>query len=272
MVVFALDVRTGSAPVQHLYYVPIVVAAWRFGLWGGCLAPLAAIVLYHAANPRLLNFGYEHWDLVQVALFMAVGLITARLAHDRRRLQALAATDDLTGLHNLRSFERHLATMVGECRNAGTWLSLLALDVDRLNSLNDTHGHLAGADAVRAVGRALAACVPDAAVACRYGGDEFVVALPRASRDEARRVANAIRERVHNTAVVLDGIAFPPRTLSVSIGVAGHAFDGQPIADDDGKFGEELFRASDRALYRAKALGRNQVFIEGVPVMSCERQ
>ena len=117
--------------------------------------------------------------------------------------------------------------MVGDCRNASAWLCLLALDVDRLKSLNDTHGHLAGADAVRAVGRALAACVPDAAVACRYGGDEFVVALPRASRDEARGVANAIRERVHNTAVVLDGITFPPRTLSVSIGVAGHAFEGR---------------------------------------------
>lgn len=259
--VFALDVRTGSAPVQHLYYVPIIFAAWRFGVWGGVIAPLAAIALYHAATPRLLTFAYEHWDFVQVALFMAVGLSTAEIAHDRRRLQELAATDDLTGLHNLRSFEQHLTRMLAECRDARAWLCLLALDVDRLKALNDTHGHLAGADAVRTVGRILHKSVRLPGIACRYGGDEFVVALPECSPEEARALADTIRSRVHSSAAVLDGISFPAMSLSVSIGVAGHQFDDRTLPDDAGTLAEELFRVADRALYRAKALGRNHVFV-----------
>src|SRR5262245_15766470 len=104
VIVFLLDRATGSAPVQHLYYMPIVLAAVRFGIRGGVIAPAVAILLYHAADPRLVAFGYGHWDIVQISLFVAVGLITAKLTDDRRRLQVLAATDDLTGLHNLRSF------------------------------------------------------------------------------------------------------------------------------------------------------------------------
>jgi GGDEF domain-containing protein len=100
--------------VQHLYYVPITLAAASFGTTGGSIVSIAAIVLYHLANPRLLALGHEHWDIVRVALFLAVGLFTAKLTADKRRLHALATTDDLTGLHNLKSFEARLAPIVAE--------------------------------------------------------------------------------------------------------------------------------------------------------------
>jgi diguanylate cyclase (GGDEF)-like protein len=261
LLVFVLDQSTGSAPVQHLYYLPVIFAAMRFGFLGGIAAPLAAIVMYHVANPRLLAFEHEHWDIVQVALFVAVGLITAQLADDKRRLHTLASTDDLTGLHNLRSFETHLAALMRACQHAGVPLTVLVLDVDRLKSINDTHGHLAGAEAVRTVGRIIAAQAPPDAVACRYGGDEFVIALPRCTEVGGRAFADGLRHAVYATAPVLAGLAFPARALSISIGVACEMFESQSEQRDDAGLGEDLFRAADRALYQAKQLGRNHVCV-----------
>ena len=74
---FLLDRATGAAPVQHLYYLPIILAALRLEWAGGLLASLSAIVLYHLANPALLTFAYRESDLVQIALFIAIGLATA---------------------------------------------------------------------------------------------------------------------------------------------------------------------------------------------------
>jgi diguanylate cyclase (GGDEF)-like protein len=207
----------------------------------------------------LLVFEYQHWDVLQVATFVAVGLTTAMLTDDRRRLRLLATTDDLTGLHNLRSFEERLAAMIRERREARTPLALLVIDVDRLKSLNDTYGHLAGADAVRTVGHVIRAVEPSESVACRYGGDEFVLALP-GSAAAAHHLAREIARAVYATAPVLAGLAFPVRTLSVSVGVSCSTFDeGTRHRRSETQLGEELFRAADAALYRAKAQGRNRV-------------
>ena len=91
--------------------------------------------------------------------------LTARLADDARRLRHLAATDDLTGLHNLRSFEPRLDAMVRACRVARVPMAMLVLDLDRLKSLNDTHGHRAGGEAVRTLGHVLSVRLPANAVA-----------------------------------------------------------------------------------------------------------
>ena len=259
--VFALDVFTGSAPVQHLYYVPIILAALRFGIRGGMASALSAIAMYHVANPRLLIWDYQHWDIVQVALFLAVGSVTARLMADSHRLNVLATTDDLTGLHNLRSFETHLAALVRDCRKAGTPLAVLVLDVDRLKSLNDVHGHLVGAEAVRAIGHIIGACVPANGVACRYGGDEFVMAIPDGTGMDARALGDQLRREVQSMAPALAGVSFPKGTLSVSVGVACQVFGVHERSQSDAALGERLFREADRALYQAKERGRNLVHV-----------
>ena len=169
--------NTDAAPVQHLYYLPIILAASRLRWVGGLTTSLLAIVLYHLANTALLTFVYRESDFVQMALFLAVGAVTARLTENARRLQVIAMMDDLTGLHNLRSFEAHLTAMIRAARADGGTLGMLVLDLDKLKSLNDTYGHLTGAEAVRHVGRIIGSEVPADAVACRYGGDEFAVCL-----------------------------------------------------------------------------------------------
>jgi hypothetical protein len=152
-----LDRATGDVPFQHLYYLPIILAATEFGFPGGLMVSLSSVLLYHLANPRLLLIHeFRQADIVQIILFFTVGLVAAKLADDAKRLRLLSITDDLTGLHNLRSFESHLATLVNQAKKDGSTLSLLVLDVDRLKSLNDSYGHLAGADAVRTVGHLIA--------------------------------------------------------------------------------------------------------------------
>jgi diguanylate cyclase (GGDEF)-like protein len=262
--IFALDRATDAAPVQHLYYFPIVASAIRFGTAGGTVTAAAAILLYHVANPQRLTWPYEEFDLLQAAVFMAVAMVSARLASDARRLHRLALSDDLTGLHNLRSFEVRLRRMVRAANQSGTPLSLCVLDVDRLKSINDRFGHLAGASAVQTVGYLIAAEIPSGAVACRYGGDEFAIAVPHCSAADATLVAERLREAVHRYAPVLDGVAFPAETLSISIGMAclvpGEKPPDRRTGDED-RTAEELFRAADRALYVAKNEGRNRVHV-----------
>ena len=265
LLVFALDRATGATPVQHLYYLPIIFAGVRFGMPGGFVAAVSAIVLYHVANPHLLMFRYEESDLVQIVLFLAVGLIAAKLTDDADRLRSLATTDDLTGLHNLRSFEARLAAMVRAAREARTSLALLVLDVDRLKSLNDQFGHLTGAEAVRTVGQVIGQRLPPDAIACRYGGDEFVIAISRCTPSLVHQVADNLRRAVHASAPVLAGRPFAAGTLTISVGGACASFGrGDPshaVSLRDVKMGESLFRAADVALYRAKARGRNQVCV-----------
>jgi diguanylate cyclase (GGDEF)-like protein len=262
--IFALDRVTGLAPVQHLYYFPIIFGAIRFGMPGGTGFAAAAIVLYHLANPHMLTWRYEESDVFQVAVFIAVGFVAAKLGADARRLHRLAMTDDLTGLDNLRSFELRLRAMVEKAQQEHTPLSILVLDVDRLKSLNDEHGHLAGAEAVRTVGHVIAAHLPPDALACRYGGDEFAIALPRCATQGAVDVADNLCRAVGAQVPVLAGLRFPEGTLSVSVGVASRSFDASTPAEasahtDD--IGEALFRAADAALYAAKHGGRNRVHV-----------
>jgi len=260
--VFELDRRTGSAPVQHLYYLPIILASLRMGPGARFVVSTIAIVLYHLANLAHFTTVYADKDIVQTLLFVVVGVVTAKLAEDGRRLRELAATDDLTGLHNLRSFEAGLAVMVRAAREAHTPLTMLVLDVDRLKALNDAHGHLAGAEAVRLVGHTLATCLGADAMACRYGGDEFAIAVANCDEARGRTIAEELCRAVNALEPVLTGVAFPVRTLSISVGLACVRDDhvwGPASSTGDLKTGEALFAAADEALYAAKKQGRNRV-------------
>src|SRR4029079_6767273 len=85
--IFTLDCLTETAPVQHLYYIPIILSAWGFSWRGAVISGLATIALYHLASPSLLVGRYVEFDLVQSLLFVAVGSVTARLVNDGRMLR-----------------------------------------------------------------------------------------------------------------------------------------------------------------------------------------
>src|SRR5262249_32012865 len=94
LLIFALDLATGSAPVQHLYYLPIIFAAVRFRMRGGLATAGAAIVFYHLANPHFLSLQYSESDILQTAVFIAVGASSAKLARTPRRLHHLPMAAD----------------------------------------------------------------------------------------------------------------------------------------------------------------------------------
>ncbi|MFL6468285.1 MAG: diguanylate cyclase [Pyrinomonadaceae bacterium] len=175
------------------------------------------------------------------------------VAVDRMTLQEkigefaqLSITDPLTGLLNRRYIEERLAEEINRSGRSSEPLSFLMLDVDEFKSYNDRFGHPAGDEALRIVGTILKETVRGADVAARYGGEEFSVLLPETSSGEAKVIAERIRARVEQT-------SFPKRKVTVSIGIATYS-DALPT-------GEELMSAADRALYAAKAKGRNNVQI-----------
>jgi diguanylate cyclase (GGDEF)-like protein len=155
-----------------------------------------------------------------------------------------AATDPLTGLLNRRSFENR----VQELLKHGTQLTLAMGDLDHFKALNDTHGHEAGDRALRLFSRSLREAVRSDDLVCRYGGEEFVVAFPGLSVDATARALGRVQEQL---ILALSGGSVP--LFTASFGVASSA-DSDTL--------EDLCRAADIALFRAKREGRNRVVVD----------
>jgi diguanylate cyclase (GGDEF)-like protein len=165
-----------------------------------------------------------------------------------RAMAAQASTDVLTGLPNRRYFDE-FCNLLSERRRSEDELDfgVLMVDVDWFKRINDTFGHGVGDEVLRAVGRAIAGAVRDGDVPARFGGEEFAILLRNASRHAALEVA----ERVRLAVCQLDLHEWRVPGVSVSVGVAVGARRDEPISD--------LLEQADRALYRAKRGGRNQV-------------
>ena len=158
-------------------------------------------------------------------------------------LAALATTDGLTGLHNHRNFQERLATEVSRAARHTTPLSLIMLDVDNFKPYNDTHGHPAGDDVLKAVAHALQECARDTDTVARYGGEEFVLVLPQTDMEGAAAFAERLR-------IAVESHSWPVESITASFGVA-------ILWQEEG--GAELIASADGALYRAKESGRNRV-------------
>jgi diguanylate cyclase (GGDEF)-like protein len=162
----------------------------------------------------------------------------------------LAITDELTSLYNYRYLQQRLDEEIERAKRYHKDLSLLMLDVDDFKSFNDKHGHIAGDRALSDLGSVLKRSVREVDVVCRYGGEEFSVALPETDAAGAYVVAEKIREAVA-TYSFADAEGERDVHMTVSIGLAtfpGHAEDK-----------ESLLRMSDDALYQAKSGGKDRV-------------
>jgi diguanylate cyclase (GGDEF)-like protein len=159
-----------------------------------------------------------------------------------------AATDGLTGLPNARSVRETLTRMVAQAERGGAPLSAIAIDLDHFKALNDRYGHQAGDEALAAVGAALASSLRTSDFAGRWGGEEFLVLLPDTDIDGGAEVA----AKLH---ALLRSLPLPavPSGMTASVGVAALPRDAATA--------DELVRAADRALYAAKAAGRDRVIV-----------
>jgi diguanylate cyclase (GGDEF)-like protein len=158
---------------------------------------------------------------------------------------ALSLTDPLTGLGNRRGFEQALAAEVSRARRANSKLSVCIADLDHFKYVNDIYGHAVGDAALIAFAELLRRHTRAFDIVARLGGEEFVVLMPHTERGPAAMVAGRLREALANARI--EPLRDP---VTMSIGVA------ELVA---GETGEALLRRADKALYEAKALGRNLV-------------
>ena len=174
---------------------------------------------------------------------------TEQLRTSVRASMEMAVTDALTGLYNRRYLETHLAQLIEDAVNRGKLLSVLTLDVDFFKSVNDTHGHAAGDRVLQEIAGRLRSSIRSTDLACRTGGEEFVVVLAGADLQTAERVGERVRKMVA-AKPFMAGPGFH-LTITVSLGVSSLL----PVNDTV----EELLKRADQALYRAKREGRNRV-------------
>ena len=174
-----------------------------------------------------------------------------------QQLQAAARTDPKTGLLNPTAWQREADTEIARALRAGESLALLLCDVDHFKRVNDTYGHLTGDEVLRGLAAELRQQVRGSDVVGRFGGEEFVVLLPRADADEACMIAERLRHRASVMPIYADNDAV---NVTVSIGVAVLGVHGRDLL--------ELLTAADLALYRAKDAGRDQICVhaaDGTP-------
>jgi diguanylate cyclase (GGDEF)-like protein/PAS domain S-box-containing protein len=199
--------------------------------------------------------GQPFWGLVSAsqvefegrpAMFIAVNNITERKRLEAR-LEHLVNTDALTGLASRRRILEQLELEFGRATRYASPLTLLAVDLDHFKRINDTYGHAAGDEALRAFSAVLRSGLRNPDCAGRLGGEEFMVVLPETGQEEAHQVAERLRAAVEDLVVCLEKQII---RLTVSIGIASRDSCGSV---------EELMKAADHALYAAKDAGRNRI-------------
>ncbi len=176
--------------------------------------------------------------------------VAVRNAQLFERTRALAIHDELTGLFNRRFAFQLLNTEWERSIRFGNTLSVILLDIDHFKNLNDSFGHLTGDDVLRQVAKILQESIRRTDTAGRYGGEEFLIILPKTSEEDAAKVAEKVRSSI------ADHDFGEPDQVTVSGGVA--CTDG-----DFAKRPADLIAASDSMLYRAKGQGRNQMLVYG---------
>jgi diguanylate cyclase (GGDEF)-like protein/PAS domain S-box-containing protein len=183
-----------------------------------------------------------------VAEHIALSLAGLQL---RETLRSQAIRDPLTGLFNRRYMEETIERELHRATRNGTPLGIIMFDIDHFKDLNDRFGHGAGDAVLRELGAYLESKMRREDIACRYGGDEFILVLPECSIENSRRRAEQIHEEFDSRAVKFHHQFLP--TVSFSFGVAA--------SPPHGTSAESLLRRADQALYSAKAEGRDRVVV-----------
>jgi diguanylate cyclase (GGDEF)-like protein len=196
---------------------------------------------------RMTEAPYEAHDLALLRALADSSAIALRNAELLDRLRAQATIDPLTGCHNRRGFDEILSVEFARAKRYGRPLTLVLLDIDHFKGVNDDYGHEVGDHALQRIGRAVRHTFRNTDSASRYGGEEFAIIFPETGKDEGARLAERLRVLIET----LPPNAEVPRSVTASFGVSAFPDDGRDIS--------ALIRAADRALYLAKANGRNRV-------------
>jgi diguanylate cyclase (GGDEF)-like protein len=190
-----------------------------------------------------------HFDASGISLIKAMGGHIA-VAMDNAALYQIAITDELTGLYSQRHFRNFMEKNFARYERYGEKLTLLMIDVDNFKAVNDTYGHPAGDQILKALAQCILRSTRGEDADFRYGGEEFAVTLTATGSAGGEYVAERIRQRIESTAFAVEDIHL---NLTVSIGVASCPENATTIRD--------IISEADKALYHAKKAGKNKVVL-----------
>ena len=261
LLTYLLDLKLPSGPLTNLegvvfrqlpvLTIGLVLVAWRYPIGSMLLFSLAVnllegilVVLFNrSTDPRFI--AVDIILAIRTISFLVVGIFINQLVSQLRRQ---AVRDSLTGLFNRHYMNEFLGQVLARAARDKSEVSLVMIDIDCFKRLNDAYGHLAGDAVLRSVGRLLEKHTRQGDIACRFGGEEFLLVLPGAKLADAFRRADDLRG-------LLDQAIFHhadrPLKVTCSAGVA--AFP------EHGDSAETVLNAADDALYAAKQAGRNRV-------------
>ncbi|MGB6115557.1 MAG: diguanylate cyclase [Comamonas sp.] len=237
VLVLAAGVLLGAALVHPLRWQPDTSLL----VTGMCMAVFTAFLVSFARDGYLRALGLHQSRSQARRQLEEISLLQARL-------REAALRDPLTGLYNRRHLSDTLPGALARCARQGTPLTLVMIDIDHFKQINDRHGHAAGDAMLQALAQLLQTQVREGDMACRMGGEEFLLVLENAALRPAWERAQALCQAFEALAVVHDGARLQ---ATVSCGLAS--------CPEDGTDADTLLRSADRALYAAKAGGRNQL-------------
>ncbi len=198
-------------------------------------------------NVASLNSEQGQLEILEsLADFMAVAIENAKYV---KKIKELTIIDDITGLYNPRHMNTLLETEISRASRDKTSFSVIFLDLDHFKYVNDEHGHVIGSRLLREVGTVLLHNIRTVDWAVRYGGDEFVIILPRTSREEAHQVAARLRRSLNSS------VFFEKEGLNLKI----TASFGLATYPETAHTRDDVIRLSDQAMYRVKETGRDNI-------------
>lgn len=263
LILFAVTtiiIFTGAhlSKAKTILIVPITLAAIRYGRrFGFISAAIATIGLVFVDMFKLIDHTFNPYlqaDLILIGIFFIISWVVGNLIETEKDIREylinIASVDELTGLHNHRSFQERLASSFDKAVAAGQNLSLIIFDVDYFKHYNDLYGHQKGDEVLRDIAAIMQRHARENDTAARYGGEEFAFVMPDTEPEAAVAVAEAIRKDIE-AQPFFGVIEQPGGKLTVSAGIATF-----PVNAQDKK---ELIRMADMALYQAKYTSKNKV-------------
>ena len=259
LISFGIYFTGQTMSVYSLFYVLIGLGGFYFLSLGDGYVHVVLVAVAYAALLAVQQTadGAERWLITVGTVLIAgvlVGLMRRRvdqlvseLQHAVSRLELIARTDPLTGVHNRRGFTEQLDHELARGARSGEPCALLIADLDHFKRVNDRFGHAAGDAALTRTAAVLQAAVRRGDVVARLGGEEFAAVLPETGAEDAHTIAERLRTELAGS------FAADELPLTISVGLACAPADGSAAAD--------LVDAADRALYLAKRLGRNRTVV-----------
>ena len=247
-----VDLRAAATLATALLYTPVATLFHRVPRAATSIG-LGVVVTVFTAIGGWFETADNHFAVVTLnrtialLVFYAVSFLIYRHAQAAAILDRLATTDPLTGVLNRRHYIELMTREQRRAERYGTTYSVLMVDIDRFKGVNDRFGHQIGDQAIRTVAQVGRTMLRPTDLMARYGGEEFIVTLTHTDMPGAITVAERLRQTVSDAAVPTPDGAL---NVTVSVGISTHR---KPVPLD------RIIGAADRALYQAKASGRNRV-------------